>query len=82
MVRQDGPVHMRRDKYLSLFLSFVFFSAGAYLLRDSLQDSTHSDATVVAGALLLALGLVAAAWAARQHLMSKTLHRHLRRHHS
>lgn len=73
---------MKRDKYLSLFLSFVFFLAGGFLLRDSLHDSTHSDATVLGGALLWGLALAAIAWAVRQHLVSKTLHRHLRRHHS
>lgn len=82
MVRKDGSVHMKRDKYLSLFLSFVFFTAGAYLLSDSLHDSTHSEATLLAGALLVGLALAAVAWAVRQHMMSKTLHRHLRRHHS
>jgi hypothetical protein len=67
---------------LSLFLPFVFFLAGAYLLHDSLNNSTHSDASVLGGALLWGLALAAVAWAARQHLVSKALHRHLRRHHS
>jgi len=81
-VGKDGSLHMRRDKYFSLFLFVVFFSLGAYLLHDSLHDpGRYSDATVLVGALLSALALAALAWAIRQHLMSKALRRHLRRRH-
>jgi len=73
---------MKRDTYLSLFLFVVFFSAGAYLLHDSLHDAgRYADSGVLAGALLSALALAALAWAIRQHLMTKALRRHLRGRH-
>lgn len=74
---------MRREKYLSLFLSVVFLSAGAYLLHDSLHNAgPYADTGVLAGALLSALALAAMAWAIRQHLMNKALQRQLRGHHT
>jgi hypothetical protein len=71
---------MKKDKYLSLALFVIFSALGAYFLHDSLYDpGEHAEEGVLFGALLLASALAAFAWAIRQHLMSKALHRHLRR---
>lgn len=74
---------MKRDKYLGLFLFVVFSSAGAYFLHDALYDpGPFADTGVLAGAVFSALALAAMVWVIRQHLMTKALERHLRRHHS
>jgi uncharacterized membrane protein YqjE len=74
---------MKKDKYLSLALFVAFSFLGAYLLYDSLHDSSpYAEGSVLVGAMLCAMALAAMAWTVRQHLMSKALRRHLRRRHS
>jgi hypothetical protein len=73
---------MKKNFYLSLTLFVLFCTAGAYLVYDSLHDTgRNADTGVLAGGLIFALGLASMAWAIRQHLMAKALHRHLRRRH-
>jgi hypothetical protein len=73
---------MKKDKYLGLILFVILSALGAFLLYDSLHDTgRNADTGVLAGSLIFALALASLAWAIRQHLLTKALHRHLRRRH-
>jgi hypothetical protein len=72
---------MRKDRNLGILFSTLFFSAGAYLLRESTADSQwYTDIYLIAGGAIVATGLMTGFWAIQQHLSIKRLEAHLRGH--
>jgi len=71
---------MRTGKYLIVCLSVVFLLAGAYVLRESLRNSSghFAEEGILIGALLSALALVAMSWSLKLHLSVKALERHMK----
>jgi hypothetical protein len=79
--RWGEKAYMKRDKYLAILFFLVFSFSGAYLLYDSLNSAgQYAEEGVLVGALFAAAALAAISWGIRQHLQSKALRRHLRRH--
>ncbi len=70
---------MKASKYSGVCLSLVFFSAGAYLLQDSVRNSGRfAEEGILLGALLSALALVGLSWSAKLHMLTKAVERHVR----
>lgn len=72
---------MRTDRNLGILLSAVFFLAGAYLLHQStVTPHSSMDTYILAGATVLALGLITTFWAIRRHLFIRRMEQHARGH--
>ncbi len=70
---------MRPAKYLWIPLSALFSSLGVYLLTDSLQHSgPYTEAFILLGGTLSALGLATMLFAFKQQAQIKALARHMR----
>ena len=77
-----GQAEMKKDRNLGILFSTVFFSAGAYLLRESTADSQwYTDIYLIAGGTIAATGLMMGFWAIQQHLSIRRLQEHFRGHH-
>jgi hypothetical protein len=73
---------MKKDRNLGILAAIVFFSAGAYLVRESTTDSQwYRDIYLMAGGTMAATGLMTGFSAIQQHMSMKRLERHIRGHH-
>jgi hypothetical protein len=74
-----GKTQVKNDRNLGILLSTVFFLAGAFLLHESAATSqSHVDPYLLAGAIVLASGLITASWAVQRHLAIRRLEQHVR----
>jgi hypothetical protein len=69
---------VKKDRNLGFLLSAAFFSVGTYLLRESARDfRPYMDLCILAGATILAIGLMLASWSLQRHLLLRRLEQHV-----
>jgi hypothetical protein len=72
---------MRKYHTLGILLPALFFLFGTYLLHESTTHSQwYSDLLLIAGATILAIGLMTGSWAIQRHLWFRRTERHARGH--
>ena len=69
---------MKNHRNLGMLVSVMLLSLGMYLLHGAPDFRPFTDLAILAGATILAFGLMAAAWSLERQLSLKRVEQHVR----